>query len=110
MNKQEIAASLFERHREFTDFIVFLSEADFMFAPDGKWTAGQQLDHIVRSVSPLAKALAMPKFVPHLLFGKADRDSTDYETLVVNYRGKLADGGKATGKYIPPAIGFAESF
>ncbi|HEY8562979.1 MAG TPA: DinB family protein [Pyrinomonadaceae bacterium] len=108
MNKQEIAARLIESHRNFTDCIDALSESEFMFAPAGKWTAGQQLKHVARSVAPLAKALALPKFVPHLLFGKAKRLSTDYDSLVENYQGKLAAGGKASGKYIPPEIGFAE--
>ena len=108
MNKQEIVAKLLENHQKFADFAANLSEPDFMFAPDGKWTAGQQLKHIARSVSPLAKALALPKFVPHLLFGKTDHESIDFETLVNNYRQKLADGGKATGKYVPPEIGFEE--
>ena len=108
MNKQEIAAGLIENHQSFADFVAGLSEPDFMFAPAGKWTAGQQLKHIARSVSPLAKALALPKLVPHLLFGKTDRASLDYDALVRKYQGLLAAGGKASGKYIPPEIGFAE--
>src|SRR5215204_5664211 len=108
MNKQEISEKLIENHQKFVDYIAGVSEPDFMFSPGGKWTAGQQLKHIVRSVSPLAKALALPKFVPNLLFGKAKRGSADYETLVKNYQTKLAGGGQASGKYIPPEIDFEE--
>ena len=106
MNKQEIAAKLIENHQNFADFVAGLSEPDFGFAPADKWTAGQQLDHILRGVSPVTTALTLPKFVPHLLFGKANRESIDYATLVGNYQARLAAGGKASGRFIPPEIGF----
>jgi hypothetical protein len=106
MNKQELTEKLLENHRKFADFAIGLSETDFMFAPENKWTAGQQIDHILRGVSPVTTVLALPKFVPNLLFGKANRDSIDYETLVKNYQSKLAAGSKASGRFIPPEIGF----
>ena len=106
MNKQEISVKLIEGHQKFADFVAGLSEPDFMFAPAGKWTAGQQLDHILRGVSPVSTALVLPKFVPGLLFGKAGRESIDYETLVNNYQARLAAGSKASGRFIPPDIGF----
>jgi hypothetical protein len=107
MNKQEIADKLTEDHRKFVDFAVGLNKADFMFAANKKWTAGQQLDHILRGVSPVKTALSLPKLVPQLLFGKAKRDSNNYEMLVKNYQEKLAAGSKASGRFIPPEIGFA---
>jgi hypothetical protein len=106
MNKQEISAKLVENHQNFVDFAARLSESDFMFAPDNKWTAGQHMEHIRRGVAPVATALSLPKFVPRMLFGKAGRDSIEYETLVKNYQTKLAAGGKASGRFIPPEIAF----
>jgi len=106
MNKQEIAEKLVENHQKFVDFATGLSEPDFMFAPTDKWTAGQQLEHILRGVSPVTTALTLPKFVPRLLFGKAERESIDYEALVRNYQSRLAAGSKAGGRFIPPPIGF----
>lgn len=97
-----------ENHQKFVEFIAGLSESDFMFAPENKWTAGQQLDHIVRGVAPLKTALILPNFIPKLLFGKADRDSMSYEDLVKTYQTKLAEGGRATGRFVPAEIRFAE--
>jgi hypothetical protein len=108
MNKQEIAGKLTGNHQKFADFIAGLTEQDFMFAPVEKWSAGQQIEHIIRGVSPLATALTLPKFAPRLLFGKADHDSVDYETVVKNYHARLAAGGKASGRFIPPEVGFKE--
>src|SRR6187431_2994719 len=106
MNKQEIADKLIENHRKFVYFAAGLSEVEFMLASNKKWTVGQQLDHILRGVSPVKTALSLPKLVPNLLFGKAKRDSNNYEMLVKNYQEKLGGGGKASGRFIPPEIGF----
>ena len=104
MNKQEIANKLIENHQKFADYVSSLSETDFMFSFEEKWTAGQQLEHIIRGVSPVKMALMLPKFVPNLLFGKANRNSSNYESLVAKYQGKLAAGGKASGRFIPPEV------
>ena len=106
MNKKQIAERLIENHQKFTDYILSLSEQEFMFSHENKWTAGQQFDHILRGVSPVKMALSLPKFVPNLLFGKANRDSRDYDNLVAKYQGKLVAGGKASGRFIPPEISF----
>ncbi len=106
MTKQEIANELSKRHKIFTAHIQSLNEKDFMFSNNEKWTAGQQLDHIFRSVSPLVQAFMLPKFVPRLLFGKANRPSKSYDELVNKYKEKLSKGGVATGQFVPPAISY----
>ncbi len=106
MTKQEIITALRERHNVFTAHIQSLNEKDFMFSNNGKWTAGQQTDHIFRSVSPLVQAFMLPKFIPGLLFGKANRPSRNYDELVSRYKEKLANGGVATGAFVPPAISY----
>ncbi|MFI5205468.1 MAG: DinB family protein [Candidatus Paceibacterales bacterium] len=104
MTKQEITDKLTSNHRTFADLIVSLNDRDFLHALPGKWTAGQQLDHILRAVSPLTKILALPKFMIKLIFGKANRPSKDYENLVKKYHAKLESGGKATGRFIPSLV------
>ncbi len=106
MTKQQISTQLNERHKTFTTYIQSLNERDFTFSKDGKWSAGQQSDHIVRSVSPLVQAFMLPKFIPGLLFGKANRPSKSYDELVSKYKEKLAKGGVATGAFVPPAIDY----
>jgi hypothetical protein len=106
MNKQQITEQLLENHRQFVDDVSALSESDFMLSANGKWTAGQQLEHLIRGVSPIKLAFTLPKFVPRLLFGKSDRISINYPELVTNYQGKLATGSKASRKFIPPEIVF----
>lgn len=107
MNKQEIIDQLSAKHQLFADFVSGLSEADFSASKNGKWTAGQQVDHIQRGVSAVRSALAIPKFVPNLIYGSADRPSRNYDELVQIYLRKLAAGGKASGRFIPKAIWFS---
>ena len=106
MNKQQIAEKLLENHRTFVACVSDLNEPDFMFAPHQKWTAGQQLDHLIRGVSPVKMAFSLPKFVPRLLFGKVNRSSMVYDELVEKYQDKLAAGSKACSRFVPPPISF----
>jgi hypothetical protein len=105
MNKDEIIKNLLENYQAFANCINELSDADFEFSANEKWTAGQQLDHLCRSVNPLLQAFMMPKVVLGTMFGKADKQSMSYDVLVAKYQGLLANGGKASGKFIPETIG-----
>ena len=104
MTKQEIIHKLIANHRAFAEFIIGLSEQEFIISNDGKWTAGQQVDHLCRGVKPLLQGFMLPKVVIGTMFGKADRSSIDYDALVAKYRELLANGGKASGKFIPETI------
>jgi hypothetical protein len=101
MNKQTIIEQLDIHYAEFTHLLSSLDEADYCFAPQRKWSAGQQLDHICRSVAPVNMAFGLPGFVLRLLFGKANRPSLSYEDLVKKYQAKLAAGGRASKPFIP---------
>ena len=70
MTNQAIKNKLFENHKIFADYIISLSEADFLFSFLNKWTAGQQIEHVCRTTSPLLLALALPKIFNKLFFGK----------------------------------------
>jgi hypothetical protein len=105
MNKEQIAELLRNNHAKFIQQIQQLNDADLLFAPEGKWTAAQQLDHIVKSVSPVNMAIGLPKFILKWKFGVANRPSKTYEALVEKYSRKLQEGGKASGRFVPEPIG-----
>ncbi|MFN7119265.1 MAG: DinB family protein [Saprospiraceae bacterium] len=108
MTKKDIQQQLTEKHQAFIQYILDLPETDFVFAKPDKWTAGQQLEHIYRSVAPLKLALGLPKFLLRFWFGKANRPSRDYDTLVSKYQAKLADGGKAPAPFVPRPVLFVQ--
>lgn len=109
MQVTELKKQLIQTHTEFTNTIVALNESDFLHSAAGnKWNAGQQLQHIVMSVSPLIWALRLPKFVLKMWFGKANRKSRSYDELVSRYKQKLADGGRAPARFSPMNIAFSQ--
>jgi hypothetical protein len=108
MKKQEIADQLFASHKSFTEYLGSLTNAELVFSQNDKWTAGQTLDHMLLSVKPLVQALRLPKFILRLFFGKANRPSRTYEEVVEKYQGKLQEGGRASGRFVPPAISPAQ--
>jgi hypothetical protein len=106
MTKPEIIQQLHFYHQHFIDKIHDLPADAFLYSRNNKWTAGQQLDHICRSIKPVAMAFGLPAFVLRLLFGKANRPSRIYDALIEKYTMKLAAGGRASGRFIPKEIGF----
>ncbi|MDP4264376.1 MAG: DinB family protein [Bacteroidota bacterium] len=105
MTKEEIQRRLRDNHKNFTELILSLNDRDFLLSANGKWTAGQQLDHICRSVTALDQGLKLPKFIIKLILGKANRPSKDYEGLVAKYKLRLAQGGTAAGRFVPKPVG-----
>lgn len=107
MDRSTIINKLNETYSAFCDFIAKMSEAEFTFSPDAiKWTPGQQLDHLCRSVTPLNKGLKAPEFALKAMFGKADHPSASYDELVARYLSELAAGGTAPAPFRPEEIAF----
>jgi DinB superfamily len=106
--KCEIVVALEENVNAFNNFVAPMNKEQFEATPGGKWSAGQNLDHLIRSIRPLQLAYSLPKFLLKMMFGKANRPSRSYEELVQKYKNKLAEGGRASGPFIPPVIVFEQ--
>lgn len=108
MTREQIVQALKERHAAFAGEIASLSDNDYLFAPAGKWNAGQQMEHIYLSVSPLGLLAFLPRFVVKRKFGTANRPSRSYDEVVARYRRKLEEGGTATGAFVPAPVNAAD--
>ena len=104
MNKQAISDTLKEKHDIFINYLSGLSEEIFIKQHSGKWSPGQQLEHIYLSVKPVRQALSLPKFLLKFLWRKANRKSRNYDDLVARYLEKLSIGGKAPKRFIPADV------
>lgn len=103
MDKEAIKKELIEKHKSYIDYISNLSEDKFVEKKNnGKWSAGQQLQHIFLSVRPVNFALFLPKFLLRL-FGKPKEKRT-YEEIIKTYQNSLRNGGKASALYIPKSV------
>lgn len=104
MDRSQINAALLENHGAFIARVLSVPVHQRDLSQNGKWTAAQQLDHIKRSTAPVAMALMVPKWILRWRFGKPNRAPRDYDGLVQRYKEKLAAGGRASGRFVPPAI------
>ncbi len=82
------------------EYFESLNDNDFNDKPDGKWSAGENYEHLFVSTYPVAKALGYPKLT-FLAFGKRKGGSKTYHELVDFYLGKLNEGAKASSKFSP---------
>src|ERR1043165_5400132 len=105
-DKPQIISALNEKVDSFNNYIATLNKEQFEATPNGKWSAGQNLDHLIRAIKPLQLAYGLPKFALMILFGKTNRPSRTYDELVAKYKSKLGSGGKASKPFIPPTINF----
>ena len=101
MNKQTIINFLTDNYNLFIDYINELTPDKYSYDNLKRWTAGQQLEHIVLCVKPLVQVFSLDKSIIEQNFGRTDRQNLTYETLLVNYIEKLNDGGKAPERFVP---------
>lgn len=103
MDKQEIILKLKDSHGLFIDYLTSLDDRAFMHSfQNEKWTAGQQADHIYRSLMPVHLILKFPKWTIKQLLGTANRPSKSYEELVSKYYYKLENRTGTPPKFFTP--------
>ncbi|MBK8561776.1 MAG: DinB family protein [Saprospiraceae bacterium] len=90
MEKTKIPALLDEKFNNMAQWLKTHPADKWALGPTGKWTAGQHIVHLIQSTKPLVRALSLPGFVLRWKFGKANRPSRDYDTIVARYHEKLA--------------------
>lgn len=76
--------------------------AEHFFMRRGEaWSAADNVDHLIKAHTPIAKALKLPKFILRSMFGKPTNASMSYEALCQIYRDAIARGAQASGPYLP---------
>jgi hypothetical protein len=64
------------------------------------WSPAEHVRHLTKSVRPVARALALPRLVPRLLFGAHRGPSRTFAEVRAVYRAALEDGAQA-GRFAP---------
>ena len=108
MDKPWITAELQERHNVFTGTVQALPADVLVRSKNDKWSAAQHLAHILSGVRPVTLSLAVPTWFLRWRFGKLNRAPRSYAELVARYQEKLAAGGRASGRFVPPVIAAEE--
>lgn len=105
--KEDLISEITLRHKNFKEAISVLDQKNFDFSWNEKWTPGQQLEHIRKSVAPVVLAFRLPRFLLKYQFGVTNRSSRSYDALVARYL-KALDGATAVApkQFQPPEVSF----
>lgn len=104
MNKTEIKNTLEKRYTSFIKYINGLSDDEFLFFYQSKWTAEKQLKHIVLCINPLVQVFGKSKIKIEQNFGTTETKGRNYDQLKTNYLEKLNQGGKSPTQYVPQIV------
>ncbi len=105
--REELIAAFDAVHREASELFASFSQDDFFRRPeDDVWSPGEHAIHLIRSVKAVAGAMKLPKLLLRALFGTGG-SSRRYGEIREAYLQALADGGVASGRYVPPPPGGA---
>ncbi len=100
-SKTEILQTLRNVNQTVTDYFAALSPEVFFAHPPEVWSPGENLQHLIQSVSPVARAMQVPREALSKRFGTAERRSSSFTDLHDTYKTALANGGAASGPYLP---------
>lgn len=98
MDKREIYQKLNEQHQELMAYLSALSDEAIHQQKEGKWSALQNMDHLLKSMQVANSALSKPTFLLRRMFGKPNRPARTYEALVNRYQERLAQRAAAAPK------------
>jgi hypothetical protein len=97
----EIKAAFERVHAEVAGYFGNIPVGRFFEHPPEVWSAGENLQHLTKSVKPVAQAMRLPKLVPQMLFGEARAESRGFTELVETYKGALGAGGVSPTSFVP---------
>lgn len=100
-SKEQIIAELRESFHALGDICQKVKPDIFNASKDGKWSAGENIQHLVNATKMTRVAFNVPKFMHLLLYGKPHRTSHGYSKVIDNYTKQLNNGAKASGVYVP---------
>lgn len=93
---------------EFNGLVAELTPEAFEASHLGKWTAGQDLAHLVRSMRLTNFVYTLPLFTLRILFGRPNRKSRTEADLRDRYRKAIGKGVKAPGLLKPGKVSHTE--
>ncbi|MGG8496767.1 DinB family protein [Tenacibaculum sp. TC6] len=97
MQKAELIKKFIQNHQEIIQYIDNLDEKKFTYVHNGKWSAGQQLEHILLTIIPFPNILFSKKYLIEK-FGYINRETWNYQTVLENYSKTTL---KAPDRFLP---------
>lgn len=105
-SKTTIINSLRNSVENFNELISNLNKEEFEININNKWSAGQDLVHLIKLLRILNIAYLIPKPLLGLLYGINKDEQRSFEHLQMLYKKALANGAKSPSIYIPNSVLF----
>jgi hypothetical protein len=99
--KSALIAALKDSNQRAENWFSAMPAKDFFTRHGEVWSPSDNVDHLIKAVKPIAKALKLPKITLQAMFGKPEKPSMSYEELCKVYRNEIARGAQASGRYLP---------
>lgn len=99
--KSELFTALKDSSERAESWFRAVPTHDFFTRYGEVWSPSDNVDHLIKAVKPISKALKLPKITLQAMFGKPDKSSMSYEDLCDRYRAEIAKGAQASGRYLP---------
>lgn len=104
MNKTALMTAAGESFTKLTTACNNMDEAQFFKNPDARWSAAENVQHLILSTNMTTLAYRLPRFIVRIIGGKPNRASRSFEELKEKYYKKLAAGGRASSPFVPKPI------
>jgi hypothetical protein len=108
MDKTTIIKSLDETVIQFNAFVKNLNKDEFEINIHNRWSAGQDLVHLIKVLRIVNVGFSLPKPMLRLIYGMNKNNSRSFEHLQQLYKNALAGGAKAPTIYIPKPVAYNE--
>ena len=101
-SKESLVKSLNATNQQVRERFSSFAATEFVTRPaPAEWSPAENLDHVIRSVGPVARAMQIPKVGLQFMFGKSNRLAKSFEEIRDAYLNVLAKGATASGRYVP---------
>ena len=108
MDKTTLIQSLDDSAAQFIELVKDLTQDEFEVNVNNKWSAGQDLVHLIKVLQIVNIGFTLPKPILRLVFGVNKTKSRSFEDLRQLYKNALEGGAKAPTIYIPKPVSHNE--
>jgi hypothetical protein len=108
MEKITIIKSLDENVIQFNELVNNLNKEEFETNIDGRWSAGQDLVHLIKVLKIVNIGFALPKPILRLMYGVNKNNNRSFEHLQQLYKDALKAGAKAPPIYVPKPVAYID--
>lgn len=108
MDKTTIIQSLDETVIQFNEFVKNLNKDEFEININNRWSAGQDLVHLIKVIRIVNIGFTLPKPILRLIYGVNKNNNRSFEQLQKLYKNALEGGAKAPTIYVPKPVAFID--